>query len=264
MEIQPFFIFSFKKNTPFSLGIETTKENKSQQISYRIEIIKAAKKSKGLAVFTIKRNLERHSYPLNYPYIEALIQSNSLWSNLKLALTNEGKIQHILNLKEIQTYWHTILKPQLQSTYEGLSITRIILQLDTLVKQEQKLINQLQEDLFFHVWLRIISGEYQYHPLLKKLFKINGYRDTEVHYTYKIEQQTKPHFFLKGRGKKSSDTLLKLQKIGQLADDSKLIHQEQFQAELNESHEITQLQWKETYRDAKKNYCASQLTVSRT
>lgn len=240
-------VFAYKESRKYRFVCQDTKVNQSQTIQYNATISRDKKWKYSAPIYVVERSKQQIFSQDDYPLAEAIAMSSTIGQQLHLKISEQGEIQQFLNIKEIQAYWQTRLKIQLQSQYEGRAIDMIITQLDEVVEEEVRFVEKLQNDVFFNHLCGILPGTYQYKSEEQNYIKKSGKQPQGICYRYEIDLLENKGITIQGVGKQTKERLAQLKKLWQLEGDEELTYEGIIEGELNERSEIVNLSSKELY-----------------
>lgn len=233
--------FSFlSKEATYEVIDKVTHGNKQQQIRYTTTIHKDDGWTR--TYYEVSRSPQQVIPLIDNPYMEAIDLTSTLWQKLVLAIDSDGNIKKIVNLEEIQKYWSDSLYVDLTEMFSGSVVDTIVNQLDVLVKDEQKFIERIGKDTFFHYWLKHNIGDYLLNLHLEGYIKVG-----RPNHLYQIERTASKGMLIKGKGKKSVEELNKIKEEWELAPTSPLDYEEDYSCEYNRDSVIVKLSRKEVY-----------------
>ena len=239
--------FACKENRTYRFLCQDTKVNQSQTIQYNAVISRDKKWKYSTPIYLVERSKQQVFPQIDHPLAEAIGMSATLGQQLRLKISEQGEIQQLLNIKEIQEYWQTRLKIQLESQYEGGAIDTMINQLDEVVEEEARFVEKLQKDVFFNHLCGILPGTYQHKSKDQNYIKNKEKQLQGICYRYEINSLENKGMRIKGVGKQAKERLAQLKELWQLEGDKELIYEGIIEGELNEQSEIVKLSSKEVY-----------------
>lgn len=254
-------VFACKENRTYRFLCQDTKVNQSQTIEYNAVISRDKKWKYSTPIYLVERS-KQQIYPyVDHPLAEAIGMSATMGQQLRLKISEQGEIQQLLNIKEIQEYWQTRLKIQLESHYEGRVIDTMINQLDEVVEEEARFVEKLQKDVFFNHLCGILPGTYQYKSEGKSYIKHNGKKPQGIGYRYEIDSLENKGIVIRGVAAQAKERLAQLKELWQLEGDKELTYEGIIVGELNEQSEIVKLSSKEVYTYGSELYRSTSIAL---
>ncbi|MGG5508245.1 hypothetical protein [Myroides sp. C6-3] len=239
-------VFACKEKRTYRFLCQDTKANQSQTIQYTAVISRDKKWKYSTPIYLVERSKQQIFPSVDHPLAEAIAMSSTLGQQLRLQISEQGEILQLINIKEIQAYWQTRLKIQLESQYEGGVIDTMINQLDEVVEEEARFVGKLQKDVFFnHLW-GILPGTYQYQAQGQNYIKPKEDQQG-IGYRYEIDVLENKGTRIKGIGEQAKERLAQVKELWQLEGDEELTYEGIIEGELNEQSEIVKLSSKEVY-----------------